>query len=51
VCAYLALWIDLLLAIISGYYEKIYKGVGAEEPKNNRTIKANRNQNQKIKNG
>jgi hypothetical protein len=51
VCAYLALWIDLLLAIISEYYEKIYKGVGAEEPKNNRTTKANRNQNQKIKNG
>lgn len=51
VCAYLALWIDLLLAIISEYYEETYKGVGAKEPKNNRSTKTNNDTKQKVKNG
>lgn len=51
ICAYLALWIDLVLAIISEYYEKTYKGVGTEESQNNRSTKADRNQKQKVKNG
>lgn len=33
ISAYIALWIDLLLALISEWYEKIYESVGTEEPK------------------
>ena len=50
ICAYIALWVDLLLTLISGYYENIYKSLGAEEPKNNRNNKANNNQDKKVKN-
>ena len=31
ICAYLALWIDLLLTIIAEKYEEIYESLGAEE--------------------
>ena len=31
ICAYLALWIDLLLTIIADKYEEIYESLGAEE--------------------
>ena len=31
ICAYLALWIDLLLTIIADKYEEIYESLGAKE--------------------
>ena len=31
ICAYLALWIDLLLTIIAEKYEEIYESLGAKE--------------------
>lgn len=33
-CAYIALWVDLLFSKIAVWYEKCYKGVVAEEHKN-----------------
>lgn len=30
-CAYIALWVDLMFAKISMWYEKLYKGVVAKE--------------------
>lgn len=33
ICAYLALWIDLLLTIIADKYEEIYESLGAKESK------------------
>ena len=35
ICAYLALWIDLLLTIIAEKYEEIYESLGAEESEDN----------------
>ena len=34
ICAYLALWIDLLLTIIADKYEDIYESLGTKEPEN-----------------
>lgn len=35
ICAYMAIWIDLLLTIIANWYEEIYESVGTKESEDN----------------
>lgn len=35
ICAYMAIWIDLLLTLIANWYEEIYESVGAKESQDN----------------
>ena len=51
ICAYIALWIDLLLSLIAQKYEKYYESMGTEKSQNNRSTKTNNNQDKKVKNG